>query len=269
MALDQVSLFIKREAELIAGEGEKVWKDMGDSSWGINISDINAELPRKVHFDSLSAKALGLALLMLLFGIVLLVQMSYGVISDLHTRHLLNQDGRTADGDIKKISSNRGGQFVRYVFSVEGVFYSGQAEMGGTDYALPGDRTRILIRYLLNDPRVNQPVKWQWVSISDFFPFLLLLSITALGASVILRALRLRTLMRFGIVAAGRVTGCAPNKKLFTVYYEFTAEDNRVEEGSSKLANEYESGASIPIVYLRSNPKRNYRFPVAGFTVAD
>jgi len=235
----------------------------------INISNVNAEIPRRVHFDSLSVKALCLALFMLLFGIVILIRISYGVIKDLHTRHVLSQTGRTANADIKKSSPNRGGDLVRYAFSVDGLLYSGQAEMGAHDYALPDDGNKILVRYLPNNPRVNQPVKWQWTSVWDFFPFLLLLSITAIGASVILKALRLRTLMRIGIVAAGRVTGCAPNKKLFTVYYNFAAEDNTLIDGSCNLLDEYEMGTSFPVIFLRSNPKRNNRYPVRGFRVAD
>jgi hypothetical protein len=257
------------EAGFIARKERMNWKKIDNSSERIDVSDANADMPRTIHYDSLSVKALALAVLMILFGVVFLFQMSYEMISGLHTQHVLSAMGQTAIGDISRSSSNRGGEFVVYVFSVQRELYSGQAEMKGINFNLAGDRNRILIRYLPNNPRINQPVKWQWVSIWDFFPFLLLLSITALGTYVILRAVKLRTLMRIGTVTVGRVTGCVPNKKLFTVYYEFTVEENRVEEGTSKLSDKYESGTSIPIIYLPGNPKRNYRFPVAGFTVAD
>lgn len=206
---------------------------------------------------------------MLLFGIVILIRISYGVITDLYTRQVLSQTGRTANADIKKSSANRGGELVTYSFSVDGLLYSGQAEMGAHDYSLPGDGNKILVRYLPNNPRVNQPAKWQWTSMWDLFPFLLLLSITAIGASVILKALRLRTLMRIGIVAAGRVTGCVPNKKLFTVYYDFAADDNTLIDGSCNLPDEYEVGTSFHVIFLRRNPKRNNCYPVSGFRVAD
>jgi hypothetical protein len=236
---------------------------------GVDISKVNTEIPRKVYLDGQSAIALGFGLLMLLFGIAMFIWMSNGAITGLHTRQVLVRDGRTVIGDIKKVSRERIGEFVRYAFSVDEVPYSGQAEMEMSNYELPGDQNRILIRYLPNDPRVNQPVNWQWVSIWDAFPLLLLLSITALGAKVILTALRLRALMRIGIVALGKVTGCAPNKNLFKVYYEYAAEDGTTVEGSCDLKDEYEVGVSIPVIYLRSNPQRNYRFPVGGFRIAE
>lgn len=244
-------------------------KVVGDSACEISISTANAQIPRAVYFDSVSVKALGLALFMFLFGIVIFIWMSHGEITGLRIQHVLSRDGSTASGHVENISPTRVGEFVKYAFSVDGVSYSGQAQMEVLDYTLPNDRDGILIRYLPNDPRINQPVKWQWASIWDFFPFLLLLSITWVGANVTLKALRLRTLMRIGIAAVGGVTACAPNKALFTVYYEFTTEANEVAEGSSRLADEYEVGCPIPIVYLRSNPKRNSRYPVAGFRIAE
>lgn len=244
-------------------------RSLEDPSHGINIPNTNAEIPRKVHFDSLSVKALSVALLMLLFGIVIFIWMSHEEITGLYTQHLLSQEGHMVSGHIEMITPTRVGEFVKYMFLVDGVSYSGQAQMEVLDYTLPGDREGILIRYLPNDPRVNQPVSWRWASIWDFFPFLLLLSITWVGANVILKALRLRTLMRIGIAAVGRVTACVPSKALFTVYYEFTTEDNKVAEGSSRLADEYEVGSPIPIIYLRSNPRRNSRYPVAGFRMAE
>jgi hypothetical protein len=244
-------------------------KVVADSSCETNISTTNAQIPRKVYFDSESVKALGLALFMLLFGIVILIWMSHEEITGLHIQHVLSRDGHAVSGHIEMISPTRLGEFVKYTFSVDGMSYSGQAQMEVLDYTLPGDREGILIRYLPKDPRVNQPASWRWAPIWDFFPCLLLLSITWVGGNVTLKALRLRTLMRIGIAAVGRVTACAPNKALFTVYYEFTTEEDKVAEGSSKLADEYEVGASIPIIYLRSNPIRNSRYPVPGFRIAE
>lgn len=251
-------------------EGERmIRKGVGDLSLDVTISDVNAEIPRRVYLDSQSGMALGLGFLMLLFGAVMLIWISNGVLTGLHTQQVLGRDGRTVIGDIKKISHERIGEFVRYAFSVDGMFYSGQAEIEMSNYALPGNRNRILIRYLPSDPRVNQPVNWQWVSIWDLFPFLLLLSITAVGAKVILTAFRLWTLMRIGIVAVGKVTGCATNKNIFTVYYECTAEDGTTVEGNCDSRDEYEVGASISVIYLRNHPGRSGRYPLAGFRVVD
>jgi hypothetical protein len=240
----------------------------GDSLPVINLSSVNSRIPRRVHFDSLSVRALNVAVLMLLCGVVIFVWMSYGTIAGMHVQHVLRLNGRTVSATITRISENRVGELVRYAFSVDGVLYSGQAEMEGVDYTAPGDRNSVLVRYLPSDPRVNQPINWQWISAWDFFPLLLLMSITGIGANVILKAFRLKTLMRFGIVTEGRVTACAPKNKLFTVYYEFRAEGDATVEGSCDLLDEYEAGAKLPVIYLRSNPKKNRRFPVEGFRIA-
>lgn len=206
---------------------------------------------------------------MLLFGATVLLRISYGTIKNLRIHYVLRRDGNMVDGDITGESSNRGGEYVIYTFSVDGVLYSGQAEMEVDDYTSLGNSNKIPIWYLPNNPHVNQPSNWKWVSVWDLFPYILLLSIIALGAYVTVISLRNWTLMRKGIVAIGKVTGCARNKKLFTVYYEFTEEGHATMDGSCNVLDEYGVGASIPIIFLQTNPKRNDRYPVAGFRIAE
>ena len=242
--------------------------EVDDSLSELKVAEINAEIPRRLRLDGLTIKVLTGALLTLLAGIGLLVWIANGTLTGLHTRDILRRDGQLAYGDITKVSVNRGGEDVRYSFLVDGVLYSGYAEMQGEHYTVPGDSKKIPLCYLPNDPRVNQPTNWQWVSVWDFFPFLLLFAIMAVAARAIIMALRLATLARMGVVVIGKVIGCAPNKKLFTIYYEFTGKDNAVVEGKCDLLDEYETGTSIPIIFLRSNPKRNTRYPISGFRTA-
>jgi hypothetical protein len=206
---------------------------------------------------------------MLFFGTGLFVWMLFGTIANLNLQHVLRQQGRTVDGQITTRSVNRGGDLVSYAFQVDGVLYSGQAEMESDDYTLPDDPRGISIRYLTSDPNVSQPVKWQWISIWDMGPLALLLTIAAVGALIVLRALRLRKLMRNGIVTTAKVTGSATKKKLFTVYYEFPIEDGVTVEGSTDLMDEYGAGATIPVIYLPNNPKVNRRFPINGFRIVE
>jgi hypothetical protein len=112
---------------------------------------------------------------------------------------------------------------------------------------------------------VNQPSNWEW-DWGHIVYFLLGLVILGGAGNVIIVALRERTLARKGIVVEGEVTGCAPNQKLFTVYYEFTTKENVWMEGSTEISEEYEAGATIPVIYLRGNPKRNDVYPMDGFS---
>jgi len=97
----------------------------------------------------------------------------------------------------------------------------------------------------------------------SYMIFLLLgLVLLVAAGALIIGGLRKKKLTRMGIVVEGRVTGCAPDRKVFTVYYEFTTEDNLGMEGSTRMPEECAAGDSIPVMYLRSNPKRNDFYPL-------
>lgn len=100
----------------------------------------------------------------------------------------------------------------------------------------------------------------------DLFPFLLLITMTAVGAKVVITVQKMTNMVRNGYVVAGRVTGCAPKNKLFTVFYVFESQTNVDIEVSCDLLEEYKAGTPISIIYLRSNPKRNAKYPVAGLS---
>ena len=237
-------------------------------SSGVNTSEINAKIPREVHFDETAAKLLGGMLLVLMICLVGGAWLSYGDISTSHVRNILHRKGRAIFGRVTERTGDHNGVYVKYVFSVDGVLYSGDAEMK-TDYIAPKVGGQIPIRYLPDDPHVNLPIGWGWFSAWDIFPVLLLLAYIGIAGAMIISALRARTLARVGLVVEGKVTGCAPHQRLFTTYYEFTTENNISMEGHADLADEFEVGTSIPIIYLRSDPKRNGRYPPRGFYIAD
>ena len=58
-----------------------------------------------------------------------------------------------------------------YKFSVDGAIYTGSAKMIAADYKVQAPGEKILIRYLPNAPRVNQPVNWEWFSVWEM-PFM-------------------------------------------------------------------------------------------------
>lgn len=231
----------------------------------LNISEMNAQIPRRVRFDGSSIWALSVGLLIFLSGFAVLVWLSLDTAKDLRIQKTLLQGGLWVNGTITSSSVNRGGTHVIYTFTVDNVLYSGDAEMKGDHYSVPGNPHLISIRYLPADPRVNQPVNWKWASVWDLFPFLLLMTMTAVGAKVVITAQRMFNLVRNGYIVLGRVTGCAPKNKLFTVFYVFESQTKDDIEGSCDVLDEYETGTAIPVIYLRSNPKKNARYPVVGF----
>ncbi len=232
----------------------------------LDVSAINAQIPRNVRLDGSSIGTLSFGLLLLLSGLAVLVWLALDGAKDLRIQSTLLQGGRSVNGTITSSSVNRGGTSVKYTFTAEGAAYSGYAEMKSDNFSVPGDPRLISIRYLPVDPHVNQPANWKLISVWDLFPFLLLITMTAVGVKVVMTAQRMISLVRNGYVVLGKVTGCASKNKLFTVFYVFESQNKEEIEGSCDLQEEYEAGAAIPVIYLRGSPKRNSKYPVTGLS---
>jgi len=195
--------------------------------------------------------------------------MFYNTLKTIGTRDNLRSEGSISDAVVTASKMNHSGVYVRYEFVVDGVSYSGQAEMKTTAAGFLRRGSTIRILYLPKNPDVNLPSSWGWFSIWDLIPFLFVSFTTVVSIYLVIVALRERHLARKGVVVEGRVIGCASNQGAFTVYYEFTTEDNALIDGSDDSSDELESGATIPIIYLRSNPGRNGRYPIADFPPVD
>ncbi|MGO9339701.1 MAG: DUF3592 domain-containing protein [Terracidiphilus sp.] len=228
---------------------------------GINVSEANAKIPRKVRFDDDSVSVLGFTLFFFALWLVPAAWGAYKDIRDSHIRDTLRREGHETNGEVTKSHPNRSGVDVEYRFSVDGVLYSGRGEIIADNYRVQAPGEKISIRYLPKDPSVNQPVHWGWFSVGWAMFYFIGLGLLVGAGAIIIAGLRKRKLARMGVVVEGKVTGCAPNRSRFTVYYEFTTEANVWMEGSTRMSEECAAGDSIPVMYLRSNPKRNDFYP--------
>jgi hypothetical protein len=241
----------------------------------IDVSEANAKIPRKVTYDGASTKLPWVLIFALMIAPVACAWGAYGDIRDSNLHDILLLEGHATNGEVtERHAIHRGGVDVRYRFSVDGVSYSGRAEIPSHYYRASAPGTQIPIRYLPNDPRVNQPSNWEWDWGHIVYYLLGLVTLGGVGI-VIIVALRARKLARMGVVVEGRVTGCAfsrngqnTGRAWFTVYYEFTTQDNVWMEGSTEMPEECEAGDSIPVMYLPRNPKRNDRY-LRGFSVVE
>lgn len=243
--------------------------DNDNSISGVRNADLITAVPRRVRFDQTSITLLIGMLFIFWVSIAGLTWMSYGKVRNAQLLSTLRQKGYAAEGEVTKRSASLDGAFVTYEFSVDGMSYSGHARMKLRRDSVSTPGGQIPIRYLPEDPRENLPINVEVFSVRDTQPFLLCLFFIGLSIYVIYTYFRERRLARMGVVVEARVTGCAPYHKQFDVYYEFTAEGNLSMEGSCLTEDEYEVGASIPVIYRRSNPKKNESYPVAGFIIDD
>jgi hypothetical protein len=234
---------------------------------GINVFEANAKIPRKVRIDDDIVNAIGFTLFLLALWLIPAAWVGYHDIRDLHIRDTLRREGHEENGEVIKSHPSRDGVNVEYGFAVDGTFYYGRGEITADHSRVQAPGEKIPIRYLPKDPSVNQPVNWGWFSVGwAMFYFIGLGLLVGLGA-IVIAGLRKKKLARMGVVVEGKVTGCAPYSdrytvgSRFTVYYEFTTEDNVWMEGKTQMSEECQAGDSIAVMYLRSNPKRNDFYP--------
>lgn len=228
---------------------------------GIDVAEANAQTPRKARFDDDLISVLGFMLFFLALWLVPAVWGAHDDIRDSHIRDVLRREGSEVNAEVTKSYAGRRSVDVLYKFSVAGILYSGRAELIAGDHRAFSPGNKISIRYLPKDPHVNQPVNWGWFSVGKLIFYLMGLGLIAGIGVCIFAGLRQKQLTRMGLVVEGRVTGCSPSRNRFTVYYEFTTEQKVSLEGKTEMSEECEAGDSIPVMYLRSNPKRNDYYP--------
>jgi hypothetical protein len=90
-----------------------------------------------------------------------------------------------------------------------------------------------------------------------------------MGIVALVFTFRERRLARIGWVTDGKVIACAPKGKRFRVDYEFCSGDHTLFDGANENSEEYESGSSIRVIYLRKNPKRNDTYPMSSYETVE
>jgi hypothetical protein len=184
-------------------------------------------------------------------------------------RIALGRDGRIVAGLITMIWTTRApNEWVKYTFTVDGVTLSGKAQIPKELKGRLRESDTILVRFLPANPEINHPDGWEWSVYSYSIIFCLMVITSAISISIMVILLRERRLVRKGVITLGVVTSCKQNKHAIPrIEYEFSTEDGRSFVGSGDSIITEQKGASILVIYLPQNPRRNVPYPPLNYAV--
>jgi hypothetical protein len=230
-----------------------------------SIEEINARIPRRVRISGDASNGFWIVLALVLGGLIEIGGYSYHSVQRRHQRDALRRDGREVSGTITRILSGHGA-YIDHLFRVDEAVYQNEVKMP-EDLRLNqhvGDA--IAIQFLPSDPSVNYPSGWAWWTWWDFVPQLFVVWFSGIGWVGLGYIYRERRFARIGWVTTGKVVACAPKRDKFRVDYEFRADDGAEFDGANESSyDEYATGATIRVIYMRKNPKRNDMYPLADF----
>jgi hypothetical protein len=247
--------------------------------------ELTGPLPRKVRVTGSGVYLTLLASACLTFAFAAGVWAAKNTARQIEQRAALRRDSSMTVGEITRLRQGKGTETVYYSFGVNGMSYTGEAEL---PWQLRNDLERsnsISTRYLPAHPDVNHPAGWEWsffwwiplstdlVHLPDFskeFQWFFAPFIFGPFGGVVLMSLRKeRKLLVNGAPAAGLVTSCTPGTRgSFSVKYEFRTEDGRVIQGKSGGPRK-KIGDSLCVLYLQQNPRQSQPYPSGNYRVAE
>jgi hypothetical protein len=247
-------------------------------------SELTGPLPRKlkatgtgIYLALVAPTFLALAVAAALWGA------SNAVLQIQHRAALRRDSGETV-GEVTRTREGKFSDIVHYTFTVNGIPFTGKAEVPGfLRYSLRGFNP-LAIRYLPANPDVNHPAVWEWSLVywqpqrSDLVHLpdvssesqWLSASLTfgAIGLVFLVGLCKERKLMAEGAPATAVVTKCTRGTRgSFLVEYEFRTKEGGVMTGSCSDSRK-EIGASFCVLYLPQNSRRNMSYPSSNYRVA-
>jgi hypothetical protein len=190
-------------------------------------------------------------------------------IKQIKQRAVLQREGREVVGEItrQRSGSRISVPSVSYTFTVNGTAFSGWAQMPQNLVGSLRESDHILVRFLPANPAINHPDAWEWSVLLNLESIVFMIFFAIMGSVVMVILSRERRLASEGMPSVGVVTICAPKDRTFWVKYDFSTEVGRSIKGSGYSSSRQEIGASICVLYLPQNPRRNHPYPLPNFRV--
>jgi hypothetical protein len=224
-------------------------------------SELTGQLPRRTRLAKNGIQSAIVLAIFLVIGVPFILWAGVNAVRLTQTRTALRQDSSEAVGRVDK--KTRTGFY--YSFLVNGRFFVGHASIQLQSFQV-SDALPIL--YLPSDPSINHPAGWEEPAVLVWFPFFVPGMSLLISLAVYSSMRSDRRLVAEGRPAVATITNCALKKGGFSVKYQFRTEDGMVTKGNSSSETDQEIGASICVLYLPRNPRRNQNYTSLCYQVA-
>jgi len=217
-------------------------------------SELNGQLPRRTR---LAKNGIQLATVL---AIVLVIAVAQAFWAGMHASHLLQTKAalrQSSSEVIGKIDKQVKSEYY-YSFLVDGRSFTGRASIQLQTYKVSDP---LPISYLPSNPSINHPAGWEEPTVLAWFPFMYQIILVPVLLVILVSMLNGRHLAAEGRPAVAVITDCSYHQKGgFSFKYEFRTEAGEVIKGNSSSYDSQEIGASLCVLYLPRNPRRNQSY---------
>jgi len=182
----------------------------------------------------------------------------------------LRSQGRETSGEVERVwrtSGKESHNMVRYAFSANGVRLQGESRVPPSLWNGVRKSGFLPIRYLPSDPNINHPAGWEDRPDAAWMQFILPGVMAISGIVLVITLRRQAEMTAEGLPAVGVVTRCVSVKGGWAVRYRFRMKGGAVASGASQVRRRMEVGATICVLYLPQNPRRNQVYPTTLYRV--
>jgi hypothetical protein len=224
-------------------------------------TELTGRTPRRVRITGTGWLNLFAAVLFSSIGIAFLVV----TVNEIKTRNVLRQTGRESEGQVIEMWVDGKGSIphIRYTFSVDGTFYSGNSEVPPEIFRDLHRYDLLLVRYLAENPNVSHPAAWEdperiggAIAFIGFF--------VGFGLMFVRRFPLQRRIAVEGVVSRGTITErerTGPSKGQHYVYYTFRNAEDEIEIGGCPSDDYPKAGSPVWVLYIPTNPRRSEVYP--------
>ena len=231
--------------------------------------ELTRSLPRQTRMTGRGVFQIVLGVVFLIASIWLAVWMQKQVNGDRAQAAQLHSEGKEATGEISQLTKGAKGDSnqVAYAFTANGVRLTGHSDVPAKWWPKIQKAGFIPIRYLPSDPKVNHPADWDQESMPAWFPLAMPAMWVVVAGVLLFKLSRQAAVASEGLPAPAVVTRCFRVKGGYAARYQFKTQDGTVAKGRDRVWRKVDPGATVCVLYMPDNPRRNYLYPLSLYVV--